>query len=157
MKTSVYLGTLSFSIVLVIVASSSAYGQAGRRPIRRYQSSVAEPYVSPYFSLIRPGADPSLNYMTAVQPQLVQERNAQFQAGQIQSLRQNVQQQQQALNSPYGKMGGIRPTGGHAASYGNLSHYYPGGGRGGSGGGAPRKMSSGSGGGMGGFGFGGGF
>lgn len=149
----------------VLDCASTANAQASRRPIRRYQNATAEPFVSPYLNLIRPGADTGLNYATLVQPQLQQQRNSQLQYQQFQSLNRQVQQQQQTMSTPYGPVGGIRGTGERVATRGNYSHYYPALGLGGSGAGKSRNypnpiQSSGGGFGMGmgmGMGMGGGF
>jgi hypothetical protein len=118
-------------LVSVLCEYRSAWGQGGRRsPMRRYQSSVNEPFVSSYLNLARPGADPGFNYFTLVQPQLQQQRNAEINASRIQSVNGDLQQTKVGA---YGPMGGIRPTG-RGATYGNYSHFYPslggGGGRG---------------------------
>lgn len=111
--------------VAVLGRASSANAQAGRRPIRRYQNVTAEPFVSPYLNLIRPGADPGFNYSTLVQPQIQQQRNSQLQYQQFQNLNRQVQQQQEVITSPYGSVGKLRATGERVASHGNYSHYYP--------------------------------
>lgn len=126
--------------VAMLVAQSSALAQAPRRPaMRRYQSTVSQPFVSPYLNLVRPGGDPGLNYFTLVQPQLQQEHNTQVQSNQIQRLNRGLEQATQAQNSPYGPVGGIRSTGGRTASFRSYSHYYPSLGAGRSGGGAPPR------------------
>lgn len=115
-----------------------AWCQAPRRPIRRYQNAVGEPFVSPYLNLARPGADPGMNYYTLVQPQLQAQRNTELNAARIQGLNQELRQQEQM--SAYGPVGGIRPTG-RGATYRNYSHFYPALG-GGGGGGSPRRYRS---------------
>lgn len=112
---------------LVLLPPSFASAQAPRRRSRgrKYQSSVtSEPYVSPYMNLILPTGDPGYNYMNFVQPQIQQQRYNQQQSAQTRSLDREIQQQEQ-MTGPYGPIGGIRPTGGNAATFGNYSHYYP--------------------------------
>jgi hypothetical protein len=108
------------SVVVCLAATAEAQGVRRASPIRRYQNSAAEPFVSPYLNLVRPGADPGLNYFTLVQPQLQMERNQRLQASQIRTVNQDVRQQ--AIAGPYGQKGGLRATGGKAARFRNYSH-----------------------------------
>lgn len=161
MKTPIACLTLAAGLLVVHFTGPAAHGQSGRRrPIRSYKNSAQEPFVSPYLNLLRPG-DPAFNYATIVQPQVIQQRNTWMQQREIQNLNKQVYNQQQMLESPYGQVGGLRATGGKAATYGNYSHYYPALGAGSSAGKAPRNypspLSTGGGMGFGGFGMGGGF
>lgn len=140
MRSSNWRPAVVALLTAAILSTSMAIAQAPRRPMRRYQSSTNEPFVSPYLNMARPGADPSFNYTTLVQPQLTQQRNTQIQANQLQTLNRDVQQQG-ALGA-YGAVGGMRATGGRAASYGNYSHFYPSRGAGASGGKAARNYPS---------------
>jgi hypothetical protein len=81
--------------------------------------------VSPYLNLALPTGDAGFNYATLVQPQLQQMRYNQQQTVQTQVLNRELQQQQQGTITPYGPIGGMRPTGGSMATRGNYSHYYP--------------------------------
>lgn len=121
--------------VLVGSECDTAFAQAGRRPMRRYQSTVGEPFISPYLNLARPGADPGFNYFTLVQPQMQQQRNNEINASRIQGVNSDLQQ---AKSSAYGPVQRIRPTGG-AATFRNYSHFYP---SLGGGGGAGRRFAS---------------
>lgn len=122
--------------VLLWSECGTAFAQAGRRTMRRYQSTVGEPFISPYLNLARPGADPGFNYFTLVQPQMQQQRNTELNASRIQSVNSDLQQAQAGA---YGPVRGIRPTG-HAATFRNYSHFYPS--LGGGGGGAARRYAS---------------
>jgi len=152
------LSLIGLALALVVVEESVASAQKGRRPMRSYRGATAEPTVSPYLNLLRPG-DPAFNYFTLVQPQVAFQRNMQQQSRDIAGLGRQLQQDER--EGPFGGITELRPTGGRAASFQNYSHYYPsmGGGAGG-GGGASRKypstVSRGGGGiGMGGMGMGG--
>lgn len=129
------LGCFALVGILSLGHGAAAWGQGTRRPMRRYQSSANEPFVSPYMNLALPTGNPGLNYFSLVQPQLQQMRTNETNASRIYGLNQDLQQ---AKSGAYGPTGGIRPTG-RAATYGNYSHYYPsmggGGGAGGPGGG----------------------
>jgi hypothetical protein len=132
-----------------VAASQTAFSQQIARPrgSRQYRGVASEPYVSPYLNLARPGTDPGFNYYTLVQPQLQQQQFNQQQNRRTQALQRQVYQQQAEIMTPYGAVGGIRPTG-RAATFMNYSHYYPGLGAGPSAGGR-RYTSSLGGGGMG--------
>lgn len=125
---------------LLLVAALPASAQSPRRRsgVRRYPSVTSEPLVSPYLNLALPTGDPGFNYMTLVQPQLQQQRYNQQQTAQTQLFNRELQQQEHAFMTPYGPIGGIRPTGGIAATFQNYSHYYPSKGQGASGG-RPRQ------------------
>lgn len=97
---------------------------ARSRGPRQYRGVTNEPYVSPYLNIVRPGADPAFNYYTLVQPQLQQQQFNLQESRNVQNLGRQLQQQQTELMTPYGAIGGIRPTG-HVATYMNYSHYYP--------------------------------
>jgi hypothetical protein len=85
-----------------------------------------QPPVSPYLNLLRQGASPGLNYYNLTQPMF------QF-PQQIGQLQQQVSygQGQTAVGGPVGGL-----VTGHVATFGNLSHYYPGRGGARTGGGA---------------------
>ncbi|HVX13069.1 MAG TPA: hypothetical protein VHC22_17935 [Pirellulales bacterium] len=117
------ISCMLFVGLMAISTSDRVLGQTVRRAVSRYQSSVNEPYVSPYLNLARPGADPGFNYSTLVQPQIVQQRNTELNAARIQGLNRDLQMQQTKVG-PYGPLGGMRATG-RGASYRNYSHYYP--------------------------------
>lgn len=133
-------------------AFAQQYGRA--RAPRQYRGVSKEPYVSPYLNLVRPGGEAGFNYFTLVQPQTQQMQFNQQQVRNVQGLNQQFQQQQAELMSPYGPVGGIRPTGYSGVGFMNYSHYYPGFGGGASAGGRTYSSSSGGGMGMGGMGMG---
>ncbi len=108
-----YLWLFSLAAVLTTVFSgNSALAQTigGQNP--------SGPPVSPYLNLMRLGATPGINYYDLVRPQL-----------QIQSAISNLQQNQASLIQGLA-MGGngadTLVTTGHAATFGNYSHYFPG-------------------------------
>ncbi|MGH7136681.1 MAG: hypothetical protein ACREHD_13140 [Pirellulales bacterium] len=163
MRMRIPASCLSLALCLLVVhfANQPANGQGSRRrPIRSYRNATQEPFVSPYLNLLRPG-DPAFNYSTTVQPQLIQQQNSRMQQQEIRNLNRQVQYQQDVIETPYGQVGGLRPTSRKAATYGNYSHYYPARGQGASVGKPPRNypspVSTTGGMGMGGMGMGGGF
>src|SRR3569623_537184 len=116
----------AFCCICLLAVKPAFPLQFGRaRAPRQYRGVTNEPYVSPYLNLVRPGADPGFNYYTLVQPELQQWQFNQQQRGAVQGLDRRLQQQQAEIMTPYGPVGGIRPTGRSGATRMNYSHYYP--------------------------------
>ena len=120
---------LTATVVAFLCCGSvrAQFGTFGRSPT----NSFNRPALSPYLNLSR-GGSPAINYFNLVRPQ--QDAAQTFQG--LQFRQNELCDQTQQFGTTPGYVGS-----GHATSYFNYSHYYPGFGRGGSSGSAPATQA----------------
>ncbi len=109
---------LAASFALVLTLGPAAWAQY---PNPKKAPPPQRPTISPYVNLLRRGNSTAFNYYTLVRPEL--EFRSQFaqQGAAIYQLRGDVQAQANAASATNEQ----RPTG-HATSFLNYSHYFPG-------------------------------
>ena len=127
-STVAMAATLGFLVCSAEVSAQTVGGYGARNP---WQTTLSNPTVSPYLSLLQRQSEGLPLYYTQVRPQIEQmdfNRNQQTAVNRVQSQLNNVQQQQQQGVGQFGQIG-IRPTGRRGVSdyrlmFGNHSHYY---------------------------------
>ena len=113
MKRTRYLLTTAALLALGATAQAQqppGYSAPGYRP----------PNSTPYWNLMR-GGNQTDNYYGLVRPQQQAQANFQGIQQQFDAFGREVQRQDEDLTAQRG----IRPTGGRAATFNNLGHYYP--------------------------------
>jgi hypothetical protein len=102
-----------FAATAAAVTGSAAHAQVGYRP------SASSPAYSPYLNLTRPG-NLANNYFGLVRPQIDAQNS-------INSLQQQYSTLNQAVMNPTATdQQYAPPTTGHAATFMNYGHYFPG-------------------------------
>lgn len=113
------LSRLAASLVLVVIFAPCAGAQYSS-PIIKKSPPPQRPAISPYVNLLRRNNSPAFNYFTLVRPEIDFRNQLQQQGAQLSQLRGQLDTQRAA--TPQQQQG---PTG-HATSFLNYSHYYPG-------------------------------